>query len=127
MFLIEGPYPNIQTTTVLPSPDWGDVNEPVATVKAMRTMDGTLYTYTHLKDQRRKCHWDFKLSRDKALELKAFLTCYFRTQIKITDHDSVVWIGFLQNNPFEFVGSEHAPSFPGGETMDVSIDFEESE
>lgn len=127
MFLLAGPYPNIQTTTILPSPDWGDVNEPVAIVKSIRTMDGTLYTYTQQKDQRRKCHWDFKLSRDKALELEAFLTSYFRNQIRITDHDSVVWIGYLQNNPFEFVGSGRALNFPGGEIMDVSIDFEESE
>jgi hypothetical protein len=127
MFILEGPYPNIQTTTILPSPDWGDVNEPVATVKALRTMDGTLYTYTQTKNKRRKCHWDFKLSRDKALELKAFMASYYRTQIRVTDHDSVVWVGYLQTNPFELAGSDHAPSFPGGELATVSIDFEESD
>ncbi len=127
MFRIEGPYPDIQTTTILPSPSWGDVYEPVATVKALRAMDGTLYTYTKLKDKRKKCHWNFKLSRDKALEFKAFLTSYFLKQLRITDHDNVVWIGYLQSNPFELAGGGVAPSFPGGEIMDVSIDFEESE
>jgi hypothetical protein len=127
MFILEGPYPAIQTTTILPSPDWGDINEPTAIVKALRAMDGTLYTYTQSKNNRRKCHWDFKLSRDKALELKAFITSYYRTQIRIVDHDSVVWIGYLQNNPFELTGSDRAPSFPGGEMMDISLDFEESE
>jgi hypothetical protein len=127
MFRLEGPYPNIQTTTILPSPSWGDVCEPVATVKALRAMDGTLYTYTQSKNKRKKCHWDFKISQDKALELKAFLTSYYRTQIKITDHDAVVWVGYLQNNPFEFAGEARAPSFPGGELINISIDFEESE
>jgi hypothetical protein len=127
MFIIAAPYPNIQTTTILPSPDWGDVNEPVATVNALRTMDGTLFTYTKKKDQRRKCHWDFKISRDKSLELKAFITSYFHTRVRIIDHDSVIWIGFLQNNPFEFVGAGAAQSFPGGEVVDISLDFEESD
>lgn len=127
MFRIEGPYPDIQTTTILPSPSFGNVHEPVAIVKALRTMDGTLYTYTKSKNKRKKCHWEFKLSRDKALELKAFFTSYYRTQIRIMDHDSVIWIGYLQNNPFEFAGTGHAPSFPGGEVVDISIDFEESE
>jgi len=125
MFRIEAPYPNSQTTTILPSPSWGDVYEPTATVKALRAMDGTLYTYTQSKNKRRKCHWDFKLARDKALELKAFLSCYYGTKIKVTDHDLVVWFGYFQNNPFEFAGAGRAPSFPGGEIVDISIDFEE--
>jgi hypothetical protein len=127
MIYLEAPYPDIQTITILPNPSWGDVYEPTATVTALRTMNGLLYTYTKSKENRRKCHWDFTLSKNKALELKAFFTSYYRAKIKIIDHDDVVWIGYFQNNPFEFTGSGHAPSFPGGEVVDISIDFEESE
>ncbi|MCK9570335.1 hypothetical protein M0R72_15420 [Candidatus Pacearchaeota archaeon] len=127
MFRIEAPNPHIQTTTVLPSPSWGDVYEPAATVKSLRSMNGTLYTYTQSKNKRKKCHWDFKVSRNKALELKAFYAAYYGSEIKITDHDGVIWIGYFQNNPFELSGAGRAPSFPGGEVTDLSIDFEESE
>lgn len=127
MFILEAPYPNIQTTTILPSPSFGDSHEPVAIVTALRAMDGTLYTYTKLKDKRTKCHWDFSLSRNKAMELKAFFSSYHKSLVKITDHDSTIWIGYLQNNPSDFSGVGHAPSFPGGELLSVSIDFEENE
>jgi|WetSurMetagenome_2_1015567.scaffolds.fasta_scaffold01440_3 hypothetical protein len=127
MFIIEAPYPDIQTTTVLPSPSWGDAVEAVATVKALRAMNGKLYTYTQSKDQRKKCRWEFTVSRDKGLEVKAFLACYYLTKVKITDHDGVVWIGYIQNNPNDLMGAGHAGGFPGSEIANFSIDFEESE
>jgi hypothetical protein len=127
MFILEAPYPNIQTTTLLPSPNWGDSIEPVAIVKALRAMDGTLYTYVKSKDQRKKHSWEFNISRDKALELEAFIRSYTSSKIKIVDHDNTIFIGYLQTNPSAFSGSGRAPSVPGGEYMSVSINFEESE
>jgi hypothetical protein len=45
--------------------------------------------------------------------------------MQITDHNDDVWVGNLMNNPFEFGGSGRAVAFPGGETMDITLEFEE--
>jgi hypothetical protein len=126
MFIIESPYPTVQTTIILPSPAWGDSSTPMAALKTLRTMTGALYTYVSSKDHRKKCNWDFTLSRNKALELKAFYNAYSGSKVKITDHDGLIWIGYIQVNPFELTGTQRAVNFPGNETMDVTIDFEES-
>lgn len=88
---------------------------------------GKLYTYISTKDKRKKCNWGFTISRHKALELKAFYNAYNGSKVKITDHDGATWLGYIQVNPFELTGTSRAVGFPGGETMDVTIDFEESE
>jgi hypothetical protein len=90
-------------------------------------MDGTSYTYVHTKEGRKKLQWDFTIARNKALELRAFINSYYRTQIQVTDHNDDVWIGYLINNPFEHTGSGRAVDFPGGETMDITLEFEEAE
>jgi hypothetical protein len=127
MFRIEAPYPSMQTTVILPSPNWGDSSAVVATVKTMRTMTGKLYTYRHAKGDRKKLHWAFQLSRNKALELEAFFQSYFGSSVRITDHEDNVWIGYFQTNPFELSGTGRALNFPGREIMDVAFDFEEAE
>jgi hypothetical protein len=72
-FIMKAPYPAIQTTTLMPSPVFGDSKAITATLIRMRMMDGTLYTYVKSRNGRQKLHWDFELSRHKALELRAFI------------------------------------------------------
>jgi len=124
-FLIAGPYPSLRTTTLLPSPRWGDSKAIGGTFISMRAMDGTLYTYVKSRNGKKKLRWDFELSRNKAMELREFFKAYFGEAVKITDHDGDVWIGYLINNPFEFATSGRAGGWPGGESMTVTIDFEE--
>jgi len=125
MFILRAPYPALQTTTLLPSPKFGDNTGLKATVTTMRSMNGTLYTYVQSREEGKKLRWDFELSRDKAKELREFINSYFDVQIHITDHDDVIWIGYLKNNPFEFEGGSRAGGWPGGETMTVTLEFEE--
>ncbi len=127
MFRIEAPYPSVQTTIILPSPQWGDSATPTPSVKTLRTMDGDLYTYISTRDKRKKCNWSFSISRHKGLELKAFYNSYSGSRVRITDHEDLVWIGYIQVNPFELTGTERAGNLPGQEAMDITIDFEESE
>lgn len=124
-FLLQGPYPAIVSTTLLPSPDWGDSKALKGTVTYMRAIDGTLYTYVKQKGNKKKLQWTFELSRNKALELRAFLEAYFGEMIKITDHNNDVWIGYLVNNPFEFSTKSAAQRWPGEEAMGVQLEFEE--
>jgi hypothetical protein len=127
MLRIEAPYPASRTTIILPSPSWGNSAILAATLKTLRTMTGLLYTYVGVKNKRKKCHWEFMLSRHKSLELKEFFSIYFGSKLRVIDHNATVWIGYFQSNPFEMSGDARAVDFPGGETMTITLDFEESE
>ena len=127
MFLIRAPYPAPQVTILMPSPNWGDSVTLTATMQILRAMDGTRYTYVHSKDGRKTLQWDFTIARHKALELRAFIRAYYNLQVQIVDHHSDSWLGYLINNPFEHAGSGKAVGFPGDETMDITLEFEEAE
>ena len=124
-FLLQAPYPSLVSTTLLPSPRWGDSKSVKGVVNSMRTIDGTLYTYVKTKGSKKKFQWDFELARNKALELRAFIEAYYGDIIRITDHDGDVWIGYLINNPFEFMTRGAAMDWPGDESISVQLEFEE--
>lgn len=126
MFTLRAPYPAIQVTTLLPSPAFGDSRALAATVESMRAMDGTLYTTVKTRAGRKRFRWDFTLSRHKAIELREFINSYYGSCIQVIDHNNETWLGYLKSNPFEFSGDGPAgSSWPGEETMTISIEFEE--
>lgn len=127
MFTIRAPYPHLQVTLVLPSPKFSDSVGLTSTMQISRAMDGTSYTYVKSRSGRKRLQWDFTVARHKALELRAFLNVYYRTVVEVLDHNGDTWVGYLVNNPFESTGSGAAVSFPGGETMDLALEFEERE
>lgn len=127
MFKIEAPYPGYQTTVLLPSPSHGDSEEIASSLVTARAMDGTLYTYSKQREGRRRLQYSFVIARGKGLELRAFLKAYYRSAMRITDHDDNTWIVYLQGNPFDMQGQSKAAGFPGGETMTVNLQFEERE
>lgn len=128
MFILQAPDPTLATTTLLPDPQWGDSENLTDEVQVKRAMDGTLYTYVKTKNGRRKLQWNFRLSRNKALELRAFIQAYYAAKIRVTDHNERVWVGYFTNNPFEFdTPSRAAPAIapmPRGEIQEITIDFE---
>jgi hypothetical protein len=130
MFTLQAPHPSLQTTTILPNPGFGDGESLRAEVNMKRAMDGTRYTYIKRKGGR-KLQWTFRLTRNKGLELRAFIQSYFASTVVITDHNNRKWIGELINNPFEFdTPSRAAPAIaplPRGETQVVTIEFEGEE
>jgi hypothetical protein len=93
-------------------------------------MDGTRYTYVKRKGGR-KLQWTFRITRNKGLELRAFIQSYFASKIRITDHAGRVWVGNLTNNPFEFdTGGRNGPAFapmPRGEWQSITLEFEGEE
>jgi len=125
-FILKAPYPGLVTTTLLPSPQWGDSKGLTATVISQRSMNGTGYTYVKSRDGRKKLLWRFEIARNKALELREFLNSYQGKLIQVIDHDGDTWLGYFRNNPFEFMGSGRAgPSWPGGEVMSIQLEFEQ--
>lgn len=130
MFRMEAPYPILQTLTVMPNPQFSDQETNLNTVSRKLAMDGTRYTYVKRR-VRRKMLWSFRLSRNKALEVRAFFMSYFASKIRITDHRNRVWLGYFTSNPFEFdTPSRAAPAIspmPKGETQTIDIEFEGEE
>ena len=130
MFRMAAPYPALQTLTVVPDPQFSDQETNLNTVNRLTAMDGTRYTYVKRRT-RRKLSWTFRLSRPKALEVRAFFMSYFASVVKITDHCNRVWIGNFTSNPFEFEAqSRAAPAItpmPRGETVSIDIEFEGEE
>ena len=127
MFILMAPYPSYSVTTLLPSPKFGDSKLLRAKLKTMRAVDGTLYTYVISKNNLKGFKWDFILSLDKAKELSDFIDTYFSSKIKITDHDDNSVIGYLKNNPVDFVGRGRAYGWPGNEDVEVTLELEETE
>ena len=128
LFFLQAPYPVLQTMTVLPSPKFSDSMALTDAVAVKRAMDGTRYTYVKTKGGRKKLKWEFLLTRNKGLELRAFIQSYFASQIFITDHLSRSWVGYFMSNPFEFDTPERGypprQGWPVGEVQAISIEFE---
>jgi hypothetical protein len=128
MFELAAPYPMLQTTTLLPNPQFSDQEGLAVTVSRKTAMDGTRYTYVKRKDDRHKLKWSFRLTRNKGLELRAFISSYFASKVKVIDHNGRIWIGNVTSNPFEFDTSDRAapaiPPMPRGEIVNIEIEFE---
>ena len=128
MFEIAAPYPMLQTTTLLPDPQFSDQEGLAVAVSRKTAMDGTRYTYVKRKDDRRKLKWSFRLSRNKGLELRAFISSYFASKVKVIDHNGRIWVGNFTSNPFEFdTSGRAAPAIapmPRGEIVNIEIEFE---
>jgi hypothetical protein len=91
-------------------------------------MDGTRYTYVKRRNGRQKLKWTFWLSRNKGLELRAFIRAYFTSPVQAIDHNARVWVGNFTSNPFEFDTTEGAQPaiapMPRGELQAIDIEFE---
>lgn len=127
MFTLQAPYPTLVTTTLLRNPQFSDSEGLTVVVTRKTAMDGTTYTYVKNKG-RKHLKWTFKVTRNKALELRAFIQLYFADKIKVIDHNGRNWVGQFLNNPFEFTTIERwGPAIdpmPRGEAVSIDIEFE---
>lgn len=106
-----------QTTTILPNPGWSDSENLVDEIMLKRVMEGGRYTYIKTKNSRRKLTFNFKLSRLKSLELRAFIQSYFSSAITLIDHLNQTWIGKFTVNPFEFTSTN-------ADIINIQLEFE---
>jgi len=113
---LQAPYPLLQTTTLLPNPEFSDSEGLLDEINSKRSMTGTLYTYVKTKGERRRLTMRFTLSRLKGLELRAFIRAYFYSKIRLTDHLDQVWVGYFTDNPFSFES--------GKEMQNIQLTFE---
>lgn len=125
MFILQAPYPALQTTTFLPNPLFGDSVGSLSTFSTKRSMNGTKYTYVKSRDSRKRLLWTFSISHEKALELQDFVDTYSGEEIKITDHVGKVYVGNITSNPIEFEAARRAVGSPGLDTQcQCQIEFQ---
>jgi len=123
MLIIQGPYPALQTTVVLPSAQLGNQVNMSGTVQTLRSMNGTLYTYVIERRARRVFQWDILSTEQKSNEIKDFVRRYAGNKVKLTDHNETAYIGYITINPFESMG---AGGGRGGEYYQFTIQLSES-
>ncbi len=126
-FDLQAPAAAPTARTRLPSPEFSDSYALSATINLIRAIDGTPYTYVKKKAGRRKCIWQFKLSRAKFQELYEFVRLFHSNEIRVTDHAGRVWVGFITSNPVQWESTgRYAPGQAGFEETvgTCSIEFE---
>ena len=132
-FTLEAPYPGIQTSTVLPSPAFGNAEGKIQEINFKRAIDGEVRTYVKRGTMpdgkpRSKMTWNFTLTRNKAIELLEFANSYHSSMIRVFDHSGREYHGYIMNNPLEISPTRRgAPAVQGmtrGELCEVTIEFE---
>ena len=120
---IIAPWPKVQTTLLLPAPEFSDSSASPQSVDVKRGMAGATYTYvkTH---ERRVLTMAFIVSKLKALEVRQFVQAYYRAPIRVVAHNGDVWQGILVTNPVIFVGEGGAGGWDGDEAVRVTLEFE---
>jgi hypothetical protein len=131
-FTISTPYPHNQTTIVLPNPLIGDSEAHTSEVIVKRTMSGRAQTFVRRKNQRKKLTWSFRVTRNKALEVREFFRSYHGSKMRIIDHEDRSWTGFVVTNPIDIdipkrghPGGEGYQTISGsGETCEFTVEFQ---
>ena len=121
--ILQAPYPNVVTTTVMPDPEFNDGDAQRHSVDIKRSMNGTRRTYIK-SNARRQLVYQFSMSKMKALELRAFIMAYYRAKILVVNHLGDRWLVNLTNNPFEFDSGSRAGGWPGDEMVNITLEFE---
>jgi len=123
--IVQAPYPLMQTTLLLRSPELTNTKKLSASVQTMRSMNGKLYTYIKSKRGRKVHTWDFLSSRDKMLEAKSFVKEYNGGLVKVVDQQGTIFIGYLTMNPLDSAGEGRAGGWPSGEAYRFGLQLEE--
>lgn len=121
--LLQAPFPNIETTTGLPNPEFSDVENQKGNVSIRRSKNNFVRTYIK-KRTRHAFNYTFVISRAKAIELERFIDTYNEIKILVTNHKDERWLVNLTNNPFEFNLAGRAADFPGKEYVTIPLTFE---
>lgn len=100
MFRLDAPVPAINVTVILPNPRLSDVESRNQQIDKKRSMNNTLYTYC-TDEGTGKLTYTWTLTRDKSLELQAFVQEFFADKVRITNHKGEVWEVYFDGNPFE--------------------------
>lgn len=95
---IEAPFPTTKVTMILPSVKLDNTRTPESTITVKRTMLGGTKTYVKTSD-RVTLTLPFQVTRQKELEINAFLKIYQGAPWKVTLFDGSEWQANLVGEP----------------------------
>jgi hypothetical protein len=104
----------------LPNPELGDSQEHLGKVAVKRSINNSVYSYIKRSDLQ-KLSYNFRMTRNKSLELQAFVDANIANPITMTTYQGEIWVGKISNNPLDFVPKDRW--YPTRERVDVTIDF----
>ena len=119
------PYPRLQTTSVLPDPEFGDSRASEASIQIKRRMRGKVSTYVNPNDTQ-VLVLTFLLTRKKHAEVDQFITAYHTTDWRVTLPDGSRWVTKLVGEPL--LGSwtqkiDRGNPRTGDEEVDMTFTF----
>ena len=114
--LLQAPGWNV----ALPNPELGDTQDFMGKVAVKRSINNQVYTYIK-RSELQKLSYTFRMTRNKSLELQAFVDANIANAITMTTYQGEVWIVKISNNPIDFVPKDRW--YPTRERVDVTIDF----
>lgn len=100
-FVMMAPHSLVQTTMLLPSPEFGDSDNIVAAINLKRSMNGKKRTYINTVPDEHLIY-EFNLTRGKTLEVIEFIKIYYPHYVRIINHKSETWVAKIMNDPFDF-------------------------
>ena len=85
---------------ILPNPDVGNSEIPIASFTKRRSQNNLMYTYVK-KSSDYKHLLSFKLARPKSLEFYEFFTRFNASKLTYTDINNERWSGYLLTVPWD--------------------------
>jgi hypothetical protein len=122
---ISAPYPALQTTSVLPDPEFGDSRASESGLQVKRSMLGTVKTYVTPQDTE-VLTLRFLLTRKKEAEVDQFLTAYHTADWRVTLTDGSQWVAKLIGRPIRRVRTQRIDENnqrTGDEEVDLTFTF----
>lgn len=98
--VLMAPHEQPQTTTLLPSPEFGDADNIIDGISLRRSMNGTVRTYVKTSSDE-KLVYDFILTRMKAMELINFINVYYQYNVRLINHKGEIYTGKILNDPMD--------------------------
>ena len=89
--VLMAPHELVETTLILPRPDFGDDENLDLKVMYHQAMDGTIYSYVQTSDRIALSH-NYILTREKAEELRRFFLAYSTSNIRLYNYDDTIWV-----------------------------------
>lgn len=118
---------SMYSTIVMPNPLFSDSEANTNSLNVVRSVNGKRRTYIKSTGRRRKLRWNFRLTRNKALELREYMKVNHANRLRVIDHNNRIWEGYIITNPIEFVGDRRgAPGIQNlrGETWTCEFEFD---
>jgi len=114
MIVLQGPYPAVNTTIVLPNPTFGDTKSNNIALAEKLGIDGTQFTYIK-RPGLTTLSYAFTMDLIKSYELINFHAVYKDGRMLLTVDDEL-WDVRCLTNPLEFTNNS-------GDLVDTSLSF----